>query len=176
MSSIEELTKFADVLAGVKSLFIAPASKAIAKGLEAIQEVSEVYPPQPSRDRAKTFNTYVRGIGEFPRSAFTENSKAPGGYSLNKKVRGNIRYTSQQLGKKFKQKVEPGEDSVEGSLTNAADYSGYVIGWKSDDPKQVSYHAETGWHSADEALEKAKPVIEKAVDEAIDDVLRKLAS
>jgi hypothetical protein len=176
MSSIEELTKFADVLAGVKELFVAPASKAIAKGLEAVKEAAMVVPPQPARDRAKTFNTYVREEGNYPRSAFVENEKAPGGYSLTKKVRGGFRPTSQRMHTKFKTKVEPGPDGVEGMVKNLADYSGYVIGWESDDPKQVGFHAETGWPSSDEALEKAMPVIEKAVDEAIDDVLRKLAS
>jgi hypothetical protein len=175
MSTVEDLVKFADVLAGVNSLFIAPASKAIGIGVEAVKEFAGVYPPQPSRTRAKSFNTYVRGVGQYPRSAFMEAPVA-GGYKVKKKFTGNIRYTSQHLGEKFETKVVPSADKVEGMVRNNASYSGHVLGWHSDDPKQAPYHAESGWHSADEDIEKVRPVLEKAMNEAIDEVLRKLAA
>ena len=79
------------------------------------------------------------------------------------------------MDKKYRHKVEVTDESAVGLLTNEATYSGWVVGPKEGDPHQVSFHAETGWVNADDAVEKAKPEILKYVSEAVEDFIEMLA-
>lgn len=79
------------------------------------------------------------------------------------------------MDKKFKMSVALRGDAVQGELRNDAGYSGYVIGPENGSVHQVSFHAETGWRSEDEAIEIAKPQIEQSINTAVDQFLKALA-
>ena len=119
------------------------------------------YPPQPDRNRAKTFNTYVRGIGRLSRSAF-------GGKRINTK--GNVGRTSQRLGTKWTSSVEVSGATVTGTIENSASYSNVVQG-----TRQPPFHAETGWVKYEDAYTQAKEQIDRNFNEALDQILEELA-
>ena len=168
MTTVEistDFEKFKEGLRNAEKLIQPLLTIAMGKALTAVKGEDAPYPPQPDRDRAKSFNTYVRGVGSYPKSAFVEAPKEPGGYKIRTGVkRGQIKFTSQQMGSRFTEKVTQKENAVVGNLHNSATYSGYVIG---SDDEQVKFHAETGWVSTDDAIDRAMPTIEKVVDDAI---------
>ena len=172
LKGFDELANSLDMAA---ALFVAPASRAIAESLLAVQEIIEVYPPQPPRDRAATFNTYVRGRGQYPRSAFI--ALPGGGHKIKRTAAAKIRMTSQQMDKRFRVEVVPTDTDVTGTLKNTATYSGWVLGSEDqgETPHQVAFHAETGWVSRDAAIEQAMPAIDEAMNKAIDEFLAGLA-
>lgn len=157
------------------SLFLPLASEAMAISLTAIEEEIAPYPPQPPRNRSKHFNTYVRGQGFYPRSSFVADKTEPGGYRIKKTPRGKIRLVSQQMDKKFKSNVKFTGNAITGELKNEAGYSGYVIGSKTEDPKQTDFHAATGWQNKEDAIAAATPKIIQSLNTAIDKFLARLA-
>lgn len=170
-----EFDKFTGATRKMIAVAVAPAVRAIGLSLAEIQRRLAPYPPQPSRTRAKTFNTYVRGIGRFPRSAFTE--RPGGGFKISRrKARGRIRYTSQQMNRRFEIEVKAVGQGVEGELRDNATYSGWVLGTtdQSADPHQVLYHAETGWTSKDDAIEQAMPTINQLLSDLGDQIVGSL--
>lgn len=170
----DDFSKLEEALDSAQVLFRAYASKGIAKSVTAISRVIEPYPPQPNRMRSGRLNTYVRGQGRYPKSAFIPDVREPGGFAIKKGARA-IKLTSQQMDKKYREKVTVTHESVVGLLTNEATYSGWVVGPKEGDPHQVSFHAETGWVNADDAVEQAKPEILKYVSEAVEKFIAVLA-
>jgi hypothetical protein len=160
------------------------AARAVGESLQAIQLVMAPYPNQPDRDRARKagdpspYNTYVRGTGQFPRSAFRKvkgvwQRKLKGAYKPGPKG-GTVRRTSQNMDKQWRITVTTGGDGVTGELRNGATYSGYVMGWQSGDPQQVAYHAATGWVNADDGIAQAQPQIDAAFDAAIDQIFTQI--
>lgn len=170
----DDFSKLEEALDSVQMLFRAYASEGIAKSVAAISRVIEPYPPQPNRMRSGRLNTYVRGQGRYPKSAFIPDAREPGGFAIKKGARA-IKLTSQQMDKKYRQKVTPTEEGIVGQLSNEATYSGWVVGPKEGDPHQVSFHAETGWVNADDAVEQAKPEILKYVSESVEKFIESLA-
>lgn len=168
--------KLSAALRQAEVLFRPLASKAIAKSLQFIYEVISPYPSQPDRMRSGKLNTYVRGIGWFPKSSFVEDPKEPGGFRQLPTKRAQVRMTSQQLDKKFRMKTTVNKDGVEGELRNDATYSGYVLGPVEGDPHQAKYHAETGWVNEDEAMAQATPVIVENLNTAVDELLKAIVS
>lgn len=168
------------------------AERAIGVALTALESVMAPYPPQPDRDRANQdgekpspYNTYVRGIGHFPRSAFRQvegvwQRKKTGAYKPGPKG-GKVRRTSQQLDKRWRIRVVREGHAVVGTLENTASYSGYVIGHKagveSNDgtPAQAPFHAETGWPNVDDSLAHVQPIIDQAFETVIDTFVTQLA-
>ncbi len=124
--------------------------KKMGASLELIEGEVKPYPPQPSRTRAKTFNTYVRGRGQYPKSAF-------GGKTFNpKKARGlvkagKVRLTSERLGTKWTSDVEISDEVVVGVIGNTASYADEVQG-----ERQPAFHAATGWITLDQGMEQAE--------------------
>lgn len=168
----EELARALD---RADELFVPLASAAIAEDLLAIEEVIAPYPPQPDRNRSGHFNTYVRGQGNYPRSAFVADSGEPGGYRTKRVKRGSIRLTSQQMDKRFKTEVKVTKRAITGELRNDASYSGHVIGPKEGDPHQVDFHAATGWVNADDAVASAQPKIRNSLNSVVGRFLKSLA-
>jgi hypothetical protein len=168
------ISRMEDVLANASDLFAPFASKAVLACEEAVQEIIQVYAPQPSRTRAKTFNTYVRGKGRYPRSAFTAAAGEPGGFKIKSMKRGSIKLTSQKLNTRWKKEAKVNGSEVVGYLRNTASYSGYVNGWSDADPKQVAFHAASGWVSADQALAAADGEIDRVIDDQVQKFLDKL--
>jgi hypothetical protein len=114
---------------------------AMEQSLLDLESVLKPYPPQPDRNRAQTFNNYVRGIGRLPKSAFvTATGKA------RKKIRtkGAVK-TSQRLGTRWSHKVEIKSNAVIGVEENTASYAIHVQG-----KFQPAFHHETGWVTGDE--------------------------
>lgn len=165
--------------------------RAVAAGLTAIRQALAPYAPQPDRDRARPpggpspYNTYVRGIGHFPRSSFAQvdgrwERKKKGAYKPGPKG-GTVRRTSEQMNKKWRIEVrrEPiqGAPAVLGILENQASYSGSVLGHKPGGDTsdgialQEPYHALSGWNNVDDAKEQAMPAFHAACDQAIQAVL-----
>ena len=168
-------TEIASALDRASDLYIPFASKAVAISLTAIYSKVSPYPPQPARNRAKSFNTYVRGQGTYPKSAFVPDVSEIGGFRTIKTRHAQIRMTSQQMDKRFKQSVHVSSDAVVGELKNTATYSGHVIGRKSGDPKQASFHALTGWANTEDSLEAAMPAIDAAFNDSVDSFLEALS-
>ena len=166
--------ELASMFAQANDLFKPLASKAMAISIMAIESEIAPYPPQPDRMRSGHLNTYVRGQGRYPKSAFIPDIDEPGGFRIKKGARA-IKLTSQQMDKKFRSRVKLQSDKVEGELMNDATYSGWVIGPPEGDPHQVAFHAQTGWVDAEEAIEKARPVIVDSMNTAVYDFILKLA-
>jgi hypothetical protein len=161
-------------LADASNIFAPFASKAVLECDEVVQEIIQVYAPQPARTRARTFNTYVRGRGRYPKSAFVADATQPGGYKIKRIRRGSIKLTSQQLDKRWKKEVVVNNGAVVGTLRNTASYSGYVNGWQDSEPRQVSFHAASGWVSADKALAEASDAIDGIIDDTVQKFLDRL--
>lgn len=159
--------------------------RAVAAGLTAIRQALAPYAPQPDRDRARPpggpspYNTYVRGIGNFPRSAFAQidgrwERKKQGAYKPGPKG-GTVQRTSQQMNKKWRMTLYQSAllGAAVGELENQATYSGAVLGHKpggdlSDGiALQEPYHALSGWNNVDDAKETAMPIFHAACDQAI---------
>lgn len=165
-----------NLLANADKLFVPFASKAILECLEAVKEIIQVYPPQPSRTRAKTFNTYVRGQGQYPKSAFVPDKESPGGFKTKKVKKSAIRFSSQQLDKRWKMQVTSSATGADGVLSNDATYSGYVNGFEDGGIQQVGFHKATGWVSSNEAIDAAMPEIEAIVGQSVERFLAKFAN
>src|SRR5512133_2714890 len=101
-------------------LFQPLASVAIATSIMAIHQEIAPYPPQPDRMRSGHLNTYVRGQGKYPASAFVADKQEPGGFRTKKISKASIKLTSQQMDKKFKTKVGLSDKAVVGELKNEA--------------------------------------------------------
>lgn len=181
------LDEMAQAIRQATEISLPLAENAIAAGLIAIREQLAPYPPQPDRDRAKPpgvkspYNTYVRGIGHFPKSAFVSvngkwERKKKGAYKPGPKG-GKVRRTSQQMDKKWRIELTRQSHSVSGTLINDASYSGEVLGHKPGTASsdgvgtQAPYHAETGWHNMDDSIEAAAPAFDAAIDQAITAIL-----
>ena len=109
------------------------------------QEASR-FPPQPSRTRAKTFNTWVREVGALPRAAFGI-SKKTGKTTIRRAGRAVLRPSEKML-KKWKEadpQITISRNSISGRLTNAASYGAFVQG-----QEQVRWHKQTGWKTTRE--------------------------
>lgn len=171
MPGDDELISFSKRLEGIDAETMPLASVAMGRSLEVLQNILGQYPPQPARDRAKTFNAYVRGVGRLPKSAFFTQRGKP---RKTIKTTG-AKLTSQQMDKRFRVTVETGEGAVTGLLENTASYSGWVIGPVEGDPHQVDFHRETGWNSADSALEQAAQQLDGIFDELLQEIANTLA-
>jgi hypothetical protein len=153
VTGFEELSKR---LGNAEQLLQPLAIQVVAGAVTEIKKQFLPYPPQPSRTRAKSFNTYVRGVGQYPRSSFVAAQSAPGGFKVKPTRKASVRYTSEQMDDKFTTSVQPGNGEIIGNVHNSASYSGWVIGEKDD---QRPYHAETGWVDEEKALMLAMPII-----------------
>lgn len=164
-----DLDRLKTLLANADKLFLPFASRAALDIADGIKSIISPYPPQPDRDRAKTFNTYVRGKGRYPKSAFVKNPKEPGGYATKAVNKGQVRMTSQRMDASFEETVNQGSDSVTVKLSNRASYSGYVIGFENGTPHQQPFHKETGWVSTEEAVAGAMGEVGVIMEGALQD-------
>jgi hypothetical protein len=160
----------AKALSEVRQLFVPFARRAGAAIRDHVWSVWVITPPQPSRTRAKSFNTWVRRQGHYPKSYFTA---AGGGFkikNLSTAQRGKLKLTSEDLEENaWGSEVTPTGGGVEISVWNGATYSPYVIG-----DKQAGFHHETGWKTDAEALAEAMPGIEKIEGEVISAFIQEL--
>ena len=171
------------VIAGLEdadNLFLPLLSRAVGISLEAVKEAIQPTPAQPSRTRSKHFNTYVRNIGSFPKSAFVPSAGTPGGFKVmgkNKLVKaGKVRMTSQQMDKRFQMSVTTNGSGVEGNLHNYATYSGWVLGpLGGGTPHQVEAHSMTGWVNTDQAIQEAMPKVRGAIQLALVQLTKQIA-
>ena len=166
-------------LENAESLFLPLATQAMAYSLEALHEAFQMIPSQPDRDRAwkpgrpRPYNTYVRNVGQYPRSAFSADFREPGGYKVKNKTKmkkaGKVRLTSQQSSKRWKMTVMADPHNVIGMLRNDATYSGYVWGYAygGGTPVQSPFHHQTGWISTEEAITLAEPEMERSFEVAL---------
>ncbi len=167
---------FQDALAALPRLSSNLGLRAVGLALEAIRQIMAPYPPQPDRERAQTFNTYVRGVGNFPKSSFKQ--QADGTWKPSRKMAaGKIKFTSQRLSTKWRLSVSQSAESVDGELANEAGYSGYVMGHKKDVqanddvPEQVDFHATTGWANIEDARAQADGTITAIFDDIADELV-----
>jgi hypothetical protein len=119
------------------------------------------YPPQPPRDRAKTFNRYVRGVGIYPRSAFNEAGE------LISLVAGidKVIFSSEQLSMRWRKQIHSTPRGTEATIRNLASYSDFVVG-----DMQTDFHAETGWRTIDGAIEELEPFIDESFEFLLDSI------
>lgn len=167
---IKGLTELIQAMADSPEIARPLMEQAMTKSLLGLRDVLRDYPPQPPRDRAKTFNTYVRGRGRYPRSAF------PGG-QLNSRAgttalhAGQVRLTSERLGSKWTHATEWGSDYLEGVLGNTASYALEVQGSAED---QNYWHGVTGWPTIDGTLNDQEEQIYQNYDEALTELIAQL--
>jgi hypothetical protein len=128
------------------------------------------YPPQPSRTRARRFNTYARGIGFFPRRSFEGGERKKRGAFQAGARGGRVRRVSEKLGEKWTWEVRETPAGLVGVLGNTASYSEVVQG-----RKQPAFHRRTGWVTVDEALGQAEPQIMERFGQAADELVEVLA-
>lgn len=151
----------------IKDEIVPALSQAAETSLLLVEGSLKEYPPQPSRIRSAHFNTYVRGVGSYPRSAFTKKSGKLSTKRAEKATkRGKVRMTSQKLGAHWKHKIETNEQGVVGYIGNEVTYASFVQG-----DSQTGFHAETGWLTDDEAIEDETGHITDHFNDAIDKLL-----
>lgn len=124
--------------------------EAMRESLKVVQQEASRFPPQPSRTRAKSFNTWVREVGQMPRSAFGVSRKT-GKTTIRRAGRAVLR-KSEMLLKKWKEaqpQIRIGGGYIVGRITNAASYGKFVQGIR-----QARFHAATGWKTT-EQIQKA---------------------
>jgi hypothetical protein len=165
-----DLNKLIDSLKNSEKILRSHLVGAVGLTLSSLQRFVEVYPPQPDRNRAKTFNTYVRGVGNYPKSSFIANPKAPGGYKVKLTPKGQIKMTSQQMNKGFRQTVMVRDNTIAGTLFNQATYSGWVLGSidQAMTPHQVPWHTETGWVAKETGMTEVEDDLNRNVEAALD--------
>lgn len=132
--------------------------------LKLIEDEVKDYPPEPSRTRAKTFNTYERGFGHYPKSAFVggvPNAKA----KRAARKAGKARQTSERLGTKWTSEVEITNEAVVGVMGNTASYADEVQG-----ERQPAFHALTGWITIDQGMEQAEAGIYAQFEEGANEL------
>ena len=138
---------------------------ALERALLLVEGVVKQYPPQPARDRAKTFNTYVRGRGHYPLSAFNRGGKLKRGAKRDP----TIRLTSERLGTKWTHQVDFDEAGAVGEIGNTASYADEVQG-----EGQADFHAETGWPTLPAAMDQQEQNIYDILELALNEILKKL--
>jgi hypothetical protein len=127
-----------------------------------IRNTAQKAPPQPSRRRSKHFNTWVREVGQLPRSAFGVSSG--GKVKINRGGRSVLR-KSEMLLKNWKNaqpQVRVGGGYIAGRLVNRVSYASFVQG-----TKQVKFHAATGWKTATQMQEGHEVQITKLFRDAV---------
>jgi hypothetical protein len=138
--------------------YVAPMRDAI----DIIRNEESRFPPQPSRTRAKTFNTWVREVGRLPLSAFIQQSG-----ERRKRIKTNVVLVpSEKMLAQWKampMTIALTGAGLLGTGTNAASYSGFVQG-----DAQPDFHKQTGWLTTSQAFEKhAAKIIKRFTDHAI---------
>lgn len=137
-------------------------AKKMTASLQALRGILQPYPPQPDRNRARSFNTYARGFGQRPRSYFG------GGSRQVRSLKALGRATSERLGTKWTQEVEIEPGAITGVIGNTASYANVVQG---DSEDQNYWHGVTGWITMETALEEANPEIFANFSEGVDEIL-----
>jgi len=138
--------------------------RAMGRSLELVEGVVKEYPPQPARTRARTFNTYERGFGHYPKSAFVGGTINAKGKRAARKA-GKVRMTSERLGTKWTSEVEITDDQVLGVIGNTASYAREVQG-----DYQTKFHAATGWVTLDQGIEQVEEDIYATFEEGADEL------
>lgn len=115
---------------------------AMIQSVDLLRNELATFPPQPSRTRAKTFNTWVREIGRLPRVAFFTQSGA-----RRKGNRIASGFTpdppSQKLLAHWRDanaEIVIAGTQMTGRMSNPVTYGPFVEG-----DKQARPHQETGW-------------------------------
>ena len=158
LTGFDELkTQFDDIQADLTPL----VEGVLLSIMDQIITVVSVYPPQPPRDRAKTFNRYVRGIGLYPRSAFNEAGE------LISLVSGldRVIFSSEQLSLRWEKHITSTTRGTTGVVRNTASYAGFVVG-----EMQTAFHKETGWPTIQGAVEELDPMISELLDWFLNDI------
>lgn len=127
-----------------------PIERAMADALTILQQEASRFPPQPSRTRAKTFNTWVREVGRLPRSAFGI-SRTTGKPTIRRGGR-RVLVASEKMLKKWKEapiSVQRTAAGYVGRIVNKASYGQFVQG-----EKQAKFHARTPWLTTKQIQDK----------------------
>lgn len=117
--------------------------EAMTEALTVVKQEASRFPPQPSRTRAPSgsFNTWVREVGQLPRSAFGVSRKT--GKVTIRRSGKRIYRVSEKLIQKWKTatpQIRIGAGYIVGRVTNAASYGKWVQG-----EQQSKWHKATGW-------------------------------
>ena len=134
--------------------------QAVDRSLRLVRGVVQPYPPQPNRQRAKTFNTYVRGVGRMTRASFDEGGNYMGPREGPRG--GQPRLTSEDLGQKWTLEVKPAPGGYLGILGNTASYADVVQG-----KRQPAFHAATGWVTIIDAVKQKAGQIQQVFNDAM---------
>jgi hypothetical protein len=185
-------TDFQAALTQIEDRALPAAAEMIYRILARIQETLSVIPEQPARDRARGtdskgrevvhFNTYVRNIGNFPKSAFVQVQRGDkAGQWKRKKTgaydQGKVRYTSEQSSKRWGIYVNEGDHEITGELRNDASYSGWVFGTidQSMTLHQVPWHTLTGWTYTEQAIEITRTDVDAMLAEQVTQIVEMLS-
>lgn len=160
---LEGFDEFVRALAEAPGLARPIMGKKMKESLFSLRGTLKETPPQPPRDRAKTFNTYVRGFGHRPKSYFT------GGSRRIKGVKSLAKQTSEKLDTKWTDEIEFEAEAVIGVLGNTASYAQVVQG-----ELQPDFHAQTGWITLDDALDQHEAEINDNFEAGVDELLAAL--
>jgi hypothetical protein len=123
-------------------------------GLQLLQGDLQPYPSQPSRTRARTFNTWSRGEGQLPRSAFAQTKSGYRAQPKGKRTSKRVYRESEVLGTRWTSRTVRAGGGWRGIYGNTASYAEYVQG-----EKQPAFHAETGWVTTGQAKKRQGPRI-----------------
>jgi hypothetical protein len=174
ITSDQEMKQWALVLEKSTQLSLPFGAKAMGDCLVLIEAYMTKIPPQPDRQRAKTFNGWIREIGRFPKSDFIPE---PGGTFRVKRKRKGPTKKSERSAKAWRMELQQNESKVDAELRNEASYSGWLFATKNAavTPHQVPWHTLTGWPNIDDAFKDLQPQLDEAIDKQVTDFLQTLS-
>lgn len=170
MTKSLELKGFAELIQALREtpdLAKPILQKSMNRSLLVITAIVQQYPPQPRRDRSQHFNTYVRGVGRYPRSSFAGGELKKRGSKAAGPRGGKIDRTSERLGTKWTQKVEITKEGATGYAGNTASYADLVQG-----EHQTAFHQATGWPTLEEAVNLAEADVNAIFEEGRDELVK----
>ena len=85
-STAREMEQWTKLLSSSVKLSLPYGRKAMEGCLALLAEEMQKIPPQPDRNRAKSFNGWVRGVGRFPKRFFVPLEG--GGYRVKRGRKG----------------------------------------------------------------------------------------
>jgi hypothetical protein len=122
--------------------------EAVIESIEFLRQRAEKFPAQPSRTRAKTFNTWISERGRYTIATF--KGKTGKQYKNPKTAAGRLLKPSEKMLKRWQDAeihIKQSKNSIEGMIKNEASYAVYVQG-----NKQPAFHKRTGWKTTTEIM------------------------
>lgn len=155
----DEFDELAEALQSAPEIALPIMRKRMNTCLLLIESRVRDVPDQPNRERARTFNRWVRGVGIMPMRAFNRPGRG-----------GKTHAVSEDLSQRWAHQAEVEPDGVTGIIGNTASYAEAVQG-----SEQLAYHAQTGWPTLGGAIDELEADILDEFSQGVAEILGGIA-